>query len=78
MYLSFSLAILNYFRLKGSFKIQQIVATYSYTEFWLPSIILVDYPTIILQIMFQIKSICCLYVYVAYKLDTQMRSALSL
>ena len=74
MYFSFSLAILNYFRLKGSFKIQQIAATYSYSEFRLPSIILVDYPMVILQIMFQIKS----NVYVAYKLDAQMRSAFSL
>ena len=74
MYFSFSLAIVNYFRLKGSSKIQQIVATYSYSEFWLLSTILVDYPMIILQIMFQIKS----NVYVAYKLDAQMRSPFSL
>ena len=74
MYFSFSLAILNYFTLKGSFKIQKIVATYSYSEFRLPSIILVDYPMVILPIMFQIKS----HVYVAYILAAQMRSAFSL
>ena len=74
MYFSFSLAILNYFRLKGSFKIQQIVAFYNYSEFWVPSILLVAYPMIILQIMFEIKS----NVYVDYKMDAQKRSAFSL
>ena len=74
MYFWLSWALLNYSRRIGSFKIEQIVTTYSYSEFWLASIILVGYPMIILQIMFQIKS----NVYVAYKLDAQMRSAFSL